>query len=74
MQLMFYQFHYLGDVAASSENNEHVNSRGGSMSRASASHSGRSGNLKVTGLNPDLTFSNPGQVKAMTVKLILAAP
>ena len=40
------------------------------MSRASASHSGESGNLKVVGLNPDLAFSNPGRVKQMTIKLI----
>ena len=35
--------------------------------------SGRSGNLKVTGSNLDLAFSNPGQVKPMTFKLILLA-
>ena len=35
------------------------------------SHGGRmrSGNLKVVGSNPDLTFSNPGRVKQMTLKI-----
>ena len=41
--------------------------------RTSASHSGRSGNLKVTGSNPDLTFSNTGRVKPMNFKLVLVA-
>ena len=36
--------------------------------------SGRSENLKVTGLNLDLTFFNPGRVKPMTLKLILVTP
>ena len=40
----------------------------------SASRSGRLGNPKVTGSNLDLTFSNPDQVKAMTLKLILVSP
>ena len=48
-------------------------SQGGQMSRASASHSDRSGNPKVAGSNPDLAFSNPGRVKPMTLKLILVA-
>ena len=40
----------------------------------SASRSERSGNTKVVGSNPDLTVSNPGQVKPMTLQLILVAP
>ena len=46
-------------------------SHGGRMSRASASCSGRSGKLNVTGSNLELAFSNPGRVKPMTVKLII---
>ena len=42
------------------------------MSRASASHSRRPGNMTVAVSNPDLAFSNPVLVKAMTVKLICA--
>ena len=43
------------------------------VSRASAFHSGRSGNAKVACSIPDLAFSNPGRVKPMISKLILVA-
>ena len=43
------------------------------MSKASASHSGRSGNPKVRGLNLDIAFSKSGWVNPMTLKLILVA-
>ena len=36
-----------------------LTSQGGEMSRVPASHSGRSGNPKVAGSNPDLTFFEP---------------
>ena len=45
----------------------------GRMSRSTASRSGRSGNLKLIGSNPDLAFSNPDRVKPLTFKLILVA-
>ena len=32
------------------------------------------GELKVAGSNPDFAFSNPGQVKPLTLKLILVTP
>ena len=49
-------------------------SQGGRMSRAPASGSGRLGNPKITGLSPEPAGLNPGQVKPMTLKLILVAP
>ena len=48
--------------------------RGGRMSRASTSRSGRSENLKFMASNPDHAVLNPGWVKRMTLKLILVAP
>ena len=47
-------------------------SQGGWMSRALASHSGRSGNPKVAGSNPDLTVFEPWS--SQTLKLIFVAP
>ena len=44
------------------------------MSRASTFRSGRSGNPKVEGSNPNLAVSNPDQVKPTTVKLIFVTP
>ena len=37
-------------------------SQGGQMSRVLATHSGRSGNLKIVGLSPKPTGLNPGRV------------
>ena len=45
-----------------------INSR---MSRVPASHSGGSGLPKISGLGPEPVGLNPGQVKSMTLKLIL---
>ena len=45
----------------------------GRMSRASASHSGKSANPKIVGSNLDLMVSNPDQVKSVTLKFILGA-
>ena len=44
------------------------------MSRPSAFCSGRLGNLKIAGLNPDLVVLSPGQVKPITLKFILVTP
>ena len=41
------------------------------MSRAAASRSGRSGNLKVMGLSLEPTGSKPGPFKPKAIKLIL---
>ena len=48
-----------------------LTSLGSRVSIESASHSGRSGNPKVVGLNTDLAFSSLGRVKPMTFKLML---
>ena len=48
-----------------------ITSRGGRMSRASASCCGRSENPKITGSSLEPTDTKPGQVKPKTLKLIL---
>ena len=48
-------------------------SLGGRMSKASATHSGRSGNPKPVGSNLDVAFSNPDRVKPMSLKFKLVA-
>ena len=45
----------------------------GRMSGASVSRSGRLANPNAAGSNPDLVGLNPGQVKQMTLKLIIVA-
>ena len=50
-----------------------ITSRGGRMSRAPASHFGRSGNPKIAGSSPEPVGSKPDRVKPMTLKLILVA-
>ena len=47
--------------------------RGGRMSRAPVSRSGRSGNLKIAGSSPVPKGLNPGRVKPMPLKLVLFA-
>ena len=41
------------------------------MSKASTSHSGRSGNPKVAGSSLDIVVLNAGRVKPMSLQLIL---
>ena len=51
-----------------------LNSRGGRMSRAPASLSGRSANPKMVDSSLELMGSKPGQVKPKTLTLILVLP
>ena len=68
MDLDIYIYIYIYIYTAVCVPHLYKTSEGGQMSRAPTSHSTI---LKVTGSNPDLTFSNPGRVKQMTLKLIL---
>ena len=51
----------------------HGTSRGGRLSRAPSSRSGRSGNPKIVGSSPEIAGSKPGRVKSKTLKLIIVA-
>ena len=44
-----------------------MTSQGGQMSRAPASRSGRSGNLRIAGSSPDPVALKPGQVKPLAL-------
>ena len=50
-----------------------LTSQGGRMSRAPASCSGRSGNMKIEGSSLEPVGSKPDRIKPKTFKLILVA-